>query len=121
MTTSKGHRLDPIASRMLEVTEQIHTGLLGGGALDAITLAYEEREVLFADLQAGVRSGDELSAAGRVFVERVRALDAEVLAIGGKQSGEIRSEQYGLHQRRTAIAAHTTRGREEPRLITVKA
>ena len=121
MTSSNANQLDRVASRMLEVTELIHAGLLRGGDLDKITLAYEEREALFGDLEKGVRAGGALSAAGRVFVERVRALDAEILTVGGKQSGEIRSEQYGLHQRRAAIAAHTTRGREEPRLITVKA
>ena len=113
---------DAEALARLEATEIIHAALLGEGDLDSIEAAYERREVAFESLRSGVVDGEPpaLGPAARAAVQRVRALDEEILEVGWAQAHAIRDERQNLRRRRSVIQAHASREREQPRVVTVK-
>lgn len=113
---------DEHARVLLEATEAIHAALLGDGALDALAPAYARRERAFDGLVSRVEEGEppKLGAAARAAIQRVRALDEEILSIGGARADALRGEQIDLRRRRSAIQAHASREREAPRVVTVK-
>ena len=121
MPSNETRTIDAMASELLAVTEEIHSGLMEAGEVDRATSAFDRREILFSQLQRASAEGEALSAGGRTSIDRVRALDAEILALGDQRVEKIRGERHGLLRRRSAIAAHSRREREEPRLITLKA
>ena len=106
---------------MLESTESIHQALLGDGDLEALLPAYEARESAFEELRVTVGTGARVDAASRAALDRMHELDSEILALGFSRADAIRNEQQALRRRRSAIKAHGSRERIEPKVLTIKA
>lgn len=134
MTMTTGKTVDALAERaqaLLEATEALHAALRQDGDLDALAPAYACREAAFDALvaAAGVSPAStdlralrpRLGVAGCAAIERVRALDRELLARGGAQFDAIRDERKAMRRRRAVVRAHGERERQPPRVVTVKA
>ncbi|MEM9175871.1 MAG: hypothetical protein AAGC67_11610 [Myxococcota bacterium] len=121
-TTSHPSAADRDALVLLETTEIIHAALLGEGDLDALGSAYDRREIAFDALRSAGEDGEPpvLGPAARAAIQRVRALDEEILEVGWAQAHAIRDERQNLRRRRSVIQAHSARERERPRVVTVK-
>lgn len=121
MSVTRSRAIEEIAVDLLDASEAIHAALLGSGDLDSLGLAYDQRASAFGELQGACPVGTELSIAARACIDRVRALDHEIFGLGAGAVEALRGERNALQRRRSAIQAHATREREEPRLITLKA
>ena len=121
MDTLDSDGIGLIVAELLEATEIIHAALIEGGALSLAESAYDKREGAFERLKLSIKHGDKLNTATRVTLARIHELDAEILSAGGAEAVAIRDERNALNRRRSAIQAHGTRERAEPRVITVKA
>ena len=117
-----------VALGLLRVaTESLHALL----SLDRVTTdtepaelaaAYRERELCFDRLKSIQRpAGWSPSAAARATLERIHALDDEMLALGKAGATALRGERHGMQRRRQAIQSQLAGERSEPRLIAVKA
>ncbi|MBB85238.1 MAG: hypothetical protein CL931_15630 [Deltaproteobacteria bacterium] len=114
--------LEAAALDLLDATETLHEILLDQGDPERMGPAYERREVAFSILQSGREDGEPptLGPAAHAAVARVRTLDAEILEVGWARAEEIRVERQYLRRRRSVIQAHSSREREQPRVVTVK-
>ncbi len=106
---------------LLAATEALHAAVVDEGEVDLLFTAFDRREESFLRLQSLAGEEASPSVAASACLSRVRALDAEMLAAGVTIGGGIRDERVDLARRRSAIQAHSSRDRGEPRLVTVKA
>lgn len=91
-------------------------------APEELAAAFRVREQRFERLRALPRPPDWVAtAATRACLERVRELDASMLAFGEASAVALRGERHGLQRRRQAIHSQLARDRAEPRLLTLKA
>ena len=87
-----------------------------------LAAAYCARERSFEQLRSIPRPADWTpSAAARACLERIRELDAEMLALGEASATALRGERNGVQRRRQAIHSQLAGERAGPRVITVKA
>lgn len=119
--------LEAAVAALLVSTEALHRALaieLAEGESDgaALAAAFEARARAFESLRAGHDPERwDPSSAIRAALERVRALDDEMLVLGMAGAASLQGERHGLQRRRSAMHAQLTRDRDEPRLIAVKA
>ncbi len=113
--------LEQWAADLLEATEAIHASLLDEASFPRLEAAQAQRAVCFEALRGAIEAGAEPDAAVRACVAHVRALDAEILAVGERLIETIRAERHALGRRRAVIHAHARRERPTPRAIAVKA
>ena len=106
---------------LLGATEALADCIMADVEAEELAAAFEARDSAFVALRAITRQGAAPNAAGRAALDRIRQLDEAMIAAGESLVGALRDERHDLHRRRSAIQAHASREREEPRLVTVKA
>ncbi|HEB90954.1 MAG TPA: hypothetical protein ENI85_15375 [Deltaproteobacteria bacterium] len=118
---SPGKHLDGALQALLEATEALHEGVTGGIGESDLDGLFERRKRAFEDLRRRVGEGGEPGPGGRARLVRIRSLDREILELGAALVSQVRGQRQALQRRRSAVQAHTTRDRSEPRLVTMKA
>ena len=121
MTNRKRTSLESWAEGLLAATETIHAGFLADAPPAELAVARSERDACFAGLKAAIEAGAAPDRAVRAAVAHVRALDAEILSIGGRLIEAVRTERHALERRRAALQVHARRERPMARAITLKA
>ncbi len=120
----RGDCLERAALELLEATEALHVGVTRdvgeAGDVDLDRL-FARRKGAFEDLRRLVEEGGEPGPDVRARLARIRVLDREILELGSALVSQVRGQRQALQRRRTAVQAHTTRDRGEPRLVTMKA
>ena len=115
------NRLERAAQELLEATEALHAGVTGDIGNADLDRLFERRERAFAGLRCLVGDGGESGPGFRARLARIRVLDREILELGSALVSRVRGQRQALQRRRSAVQAHASRNRGEPRLVTMKA
>jgi len=119
MTETK--TLEACATQLLSATEGLHDALVDEASTEAVGEAFAKRVAAFEALRVAVESGGRVGPTVRACLDRVRALDAELIGRGAELASAAQTERHALGRKRAAIQAHGSRERPEPRAVIVKA
>lgn len=123
------HEVDAVVARLLAATETLHLLLTADREeaeieldLDALGEAADARATAFAELEALHSPASWApNPAVRSCLTRIGELDRDILALGASSMTSARGARHAAQRKRAVMHAQHTRGRDEPRLITVKA
>ena len=116
----QGGLLDAVKG-LLDATEALHDAVVAAVDPKSLDSALLRRDIAFELLRECADQETILPPAARACLDRVKALDEEMLEHGIAVVGQLRGERRSVQRRRSAIQAHAKRERGEPRLLTVKA
>lgn len=121
--------VEAVVARLLGATETLHRLLAADRDevetaldLDALGEAAAIRATAFAELEALHSPATWApTPAVRSYLARIAELDREILALGESSVTSAQGARHAAQRKRAVMHAQHTRGRDEPRLITVKA